>query len=52
VNVYKWVIVAVQCFGALSTVSVIGKPREPMKPGVAVATLIVTAALVFCVVRA
>lgn len=45
--IYKIVLTAFLCFGVISSVLLIGKPREALTPGATVASLIVTAMILF-----
>ena len=51
-NWAKFIIIAFEVVGALITVAHVGKPRDAITGGVAVLTLIFTAALIWLVVIA
>lgn len=46
----KWVLVAFTALAALLNVSVIGKPRKPLTPGLAVTILLLDAGYIALVV--
>jgi hypothetical protein len=43
---FDWILVAWLTLGVVLTIALIGKPRKPITPGVAVATLVINSALV------
>lgn len=51
-NAYKWIVVGWLAFSVLMTVTMVGKPRQPLSGNIAAATIVITGALIFCVVRA
>ena len=48
-EIAKWAIVAWCVFAALVTISQVGKPREPLKPGTAVTAVVMIAAEVVAI---
>lgn len=49
-NWFDWTLIAWLALGVLSAIALIGKPRKPVTPGVAVTTLLINGALVAGVV--
>ena len=47
---FDWTLVAWLALGALASVALVGKPRKPLTPGVAVATVLINALIVVGVV--
>lgn len=45
-SVFMWVLVGVLALGALATVSLVGKRRDPVSPGLAVWSVVLNAALI------
>ena len=50
--VLLWVSAAVLTFGALASIGMIGKPREPITPAVAVFTIILNVVIITTIVLA
>lgn len=46
-----WTLIALFVFGGLGTVCLVGRKREPITPGVAVVTLILSAFQIWLVLR-
>jgi hypothetical protein len=44
-NWFDWTLIAWLALGVLSAIALIGKPRKPITPGVAVTTLVINGAL-------
>jgi hypothetical protein len=49
-NVYKWFVIGWFVFGALISVASVGQTRKPTTPGLAVSSVVVSAALIALVV--
>lgn len=47
---FDWALIGWLTLGAVSAVAFVGKPRQPIAPGVAVATVLVNALIVVGVV--
>lgn len=39
--ILKWVLVGLFAIGGMSTISMIGEPRKPITPGVAILTVVI-----------
>lgn len=48
----KWVLIALSAWSVLMTISMIGKPRKPIDPSLAIAALVLQGAVVALVVFA
>lgn len=51
-NVYAWILVALSFVSVIVEVTQVGKPRKPVTPGVAAATVVVNTAYAALVVLA
>jgi hypothetical protein len=45
-----WAAIAFQVFNALTVVGQIGKERKPITPGIAVTVIVISAAVVACLI--
>lgn len=45
-NWIDWILVGVLTLGALSTIAIIGRPREPLDPGVAAWLVLINVLLI------
>jgi hypothetical protein len=43
---FDWALIAWLALGGLAAVALVGKPRKPLTPGVAVATILINALIV------
>lgn len=51
-NNWQIALIAIQVLSALFVVSIVGRPREPITPPVAVGVLILDALIIFAIVKA